>query len=191
MSDNDIRGMLSRVPSQKVLVDEDGVMIDLVTISDVFKTPYRKCSTCYAKHRCSRVQKKGNKFLDVDCVIEKEALEVLMTRLSYDGVTAQDELVVFPIVRNAFKLIRMYEVESIQDLSRAMRDEDFMKVYKDLNGMINQAETMILKYMKELLATRKEDKKNTLKDVSEKFDLAKRLKEKRRIANENKQLNQG
>ncbi len=190
VSEEDVHDGLVNPPPIKMIVNEDGTMIKMATLSDVLQPKYRRCKTCSAKHRCSRVQKKGREFLDVDCVIEKDALDVMMTRLSLDGVTVQDEMLVFPLVRLTFQLIRLYELETVIDLSRVLRDNDAMKFFKDLNTVITKMETQQLKYLKELMATKKEGQKQTVHTVkSGSYDLAKRLSEKKH-ANEKKQFSE-
>lgn len=179
--EEDIHDGLINPPPQKMITDQNGVMIKAVELSDVLKPQYRRCKTCAARSRCSKVQKRNGNILDVDCVIEKEILEVLLTRLALDGVTTQDELLIFPLVSNIFRLTRLYEIETVIDLNKILRDPDHMKLFKDLTSITNKSETQQLKYLKELTATRKEDQKKTMKTISNSktFDLAKRLQEKK------------
>lgn len=182
MSKEDVHDGLMNSPPVKIVTDTEGKFVTVMELNDVLKAPYRRCKSCAARFRCGRVQKKGKNFLDVDCVIEKEALDVVLTKLAWDGVTAQDEMLVFPLIRNVFTLIRLYEIESVQDLSAILRDEERMKVYKEINTMINKSETQIVKFLKELMATRKEDQKktvHTLKNQNKKYDLARKLGEKK------------
>jgi len=191
MIEDDIHDGLIDPPPQKMIVDGQGTMIKAVELSDVLKPQYRKCKSCAARKRCSRVQKRKGVILDVDCVIEKEALEVLLTRLTLDGVTTQDEMLVFPLVRNTFQLIRLYELETVIDFNKILRDPDHMKMFKDISSITTKVETQQLKYLKELMATRKEDQKKSIHNIntSKTFDLAKKLQEKKKIANKESQSN--
>jgi len=185
VSKEDVHDKLVNPPLRKLITDKDGTFIAVMELNDVLQAPYRRCKTCAARYRCGRVQteeKNKKNFLDIECIIEKEALDVVLSKLTLDGVTSQDEILVFPLIRNIFQLIRLYELESVQDLSRILRDEDAMKTYKEINSMINKSETQIVKFSKELLATRKEDQKkgmHKVKNVSKKFDLAKKLGSKK------------
>jgi len=179
--EDDVTKGLVTPPPQKLVVDGNGKIIKTIELTDVLVPRYRSCKSCAARHRCNRVQKKGNTFLDVTCVIEKEILEVMLTRLTNDGVTAQDEMLVFPLIRTTFMLARMYEIETVIDLNRILRDDDYMKMFKDLNSITTKLETQQLKYLKELMATRKEDQKkttHTIKAHEQQFDLSQRLSEK-------------
>lgn len=195
MSEEDVHDKLIDPPPRKLITDKDGSFIAVMELNDVLQAPYRKCRTCAARFRCGRVQTEGKTkkiFLNVECVIEKEALDVVLSKLAMDGVTSQDEMLVFPLIRNVFQLIRLYELESVQDLSRILRDDDAMKTYKEINGMINKSETQIVKLLKELVATRKEDQKKTtyiMKKNQKKFDLARRLGAKK-DANQKQKLNE-
>lgn len=186
MLEEDIHDKLMNPPPKKLIFDEDsGQYISVVEISDVLQAPYRKCRTCNAKYRCSKVQKEGKIFLDVNCIIEEEALDVILNRLTLDGVTTQDEMLVFPLIRNTFLLIRLYEVESIMDLGRILKDEEAMKTFKEINSMINKSETQVIKFLKELTVTKKEIEKRTVhsaKSTSKTFDLAKKLGAKNRAS---------
>lgn len=196
MSEEDVHDKLVNPPPVKLITDGEGTFVRVMQLNDVLRAPYRRCKICTARFRCSRVQKdpkNDKKFLDVDCVIEKEALDVLLTKLSLDGVTDQDEILVFPLVRNVFQLIRLYELESIQSLSTILRDDEKMKVYKEINSMINKSETQVVKFLKELMATRKEDQKktiSTIKDSNKKYDLARKLGAKK-SASQKEKLSKG
>jgi len=179
VSEEDIHAGLLNPPPQKMIVDEHGTMIKMATINDVLTPKYRRCKTCAARHRCGRAQKKNGKFLDVDCVIEKDILDVMLTRLTMDGVTTQDELLLFPLVRIIFQLTRLYELETVIDLGKVLRDKDHMQLFKDLNTVTTKLETQQLKYLKELMATRKEDQKRTVQIVKSSTDLATRLSDKK------------
>jgi len=191
VSKEDIHDKLDNPPIRKLITNGDGVYIAVMEISDVLQAPYRRCKTCAARYRCSRAQKEKNEknFLDVNCIIEEEALDVVLSKLTLDGVTSQDAL-----IRNVFQLIRLYELESVQDLSRILRDEDAMKTYKEINGMINKSEQAVIKFTKELLATPKEDQKKTIKSLGKNkknFDLAKKLGAKKKNASQNRAINEG
>lgn len=176
--EDDISKGLIESPPPKMITDKDGTIIRMAELSDVLTPQYRRCKTCSARNRCSRVQKKGKSFLDVDCVIEKEQLEVLLTRLTLEGVTLQDELLVYPLVRNMFLMTRTYELETIIDLNYLLRNKFEMQKFKDLMGISNKAETQYIKILKELIATRKEDQKKTIHTIKTTFDLSKKLSEK-------------
>ncbi len=177
--DDDIAKGLVNPPAQKMITTPDGTFVALVQLSDVMSPNYRRCVSCAARHRCSRVQKKGKTFLDVDCVIEKEQLEVLLTRLTFEGVTSQDELLVRILVRNAFVMTRLYELETVIDLQRILSDDEAMRTYKDLMGITNKAEAQHIKVLKELMATRKEDQKKTTHTTKGKnYDLSMKLSDK-------------
>lgn len=196
MSKEDVHDKLINPPPRKIITDGEGGFVRVMELNDVLKAPYRRCKSCAARFRCGRVQKdpkNEKKFLDMNCIIELEALDVLLTKLSLDGVTDQDEILVFPLVRNVFQLIRLYELESVQDLSVILRDDEKMKVYKEINSMINKSETQVVKFLKELMATRKEDQKktiSTIKDSNKKYDLARKLGEKK-SASQKQKLSKG
>jgi len=145
VSKEDVHDLLENPPPRKLITNEDGIFVAVMEISDVLQVPYRRCRSCAARFRCSRAQKEGKNFSDVECVIEKEALDVVLSKLTLDGVTSQDELLVFPLIRNIFQLIRLYELESVQDLSSILRNDEAMKTYKEINGMINKSEQLAKK----------------------------------------------
>ncbi len=177
----DIKDGLINPPPPKVIVDDSGRIIQLAQVSDVLSPLYRRCKSCAAKQRCPRVQKKGNEYLDVDCVIEKDQVDILLARLTLDGITIQDELLVTRLIHNQITMTRVGELISIIDLNKVLRDDDYMKRYKELNMIMSKAEAQYLKLLKELMATRKEDHTRVVKDMKKAphFDLSKRLSDKK------------
>ena len=178
---DDVTKGLINPPPQKMIANENGTFVKMLQVSDVLTPQYRTCINCSANRRCARVQKEKNGTIkDVECVIEKDILDVVLTRLTFEGVTAQDELLMFPLIRNAFLMVRTYEVETVVDFNRLLRDEDAMKSFKDMMGIVGKAEAQYIKILKELLATRKESGKNKIQNINKKqpYDLAQKLSEK-------------
>lgn len=176
MSEKDVKNALKEKSTEKIIVDNKNNFLKILEINDILKAPYRRCKTCYARRRCSRAIKNNKIFADVECPIEKEALDIIINRLQKDGVTSQDEILVFPVIRHTFQLIRLYDIETMMDLGKVIRNEDAMKIYKDVNGIIQRVESHLIKFLKELTATKKEDQKKTVRTIkSNKFDLAKKL----------------
>jgi len=173
--EDDVRDSLENIPDRQLSVNEDGVIVDFIELSDVMSPSYASCNTCVLNKVCPRVTLDINQRPDqVACIIEKEMLVGLLRNLHIQGVTSVDEYLVLPLVQSLFRMKRFYALESLEDLTAILNNPEALDMYRKRFIILNKTESQYLKIMKELLATRKEYQNKSIKiiDVTSEDDIA-------------------